>query len=162
VRLDSADHLRRPFRVHELAAAEGLALHDVWQLEAELPDGLGLHDLEALLRDARPPAVVRTLFAVRRLLGRALRLDEGGRGFRPVYDDPGERLYRIANRTVTAFAHLALVERHARVAVYVRPHGRLGRSYLRLIEPFRRFVVYPTLIRWAEQQIERTPARHAG
>jgi len=30
-RIDPADHLRRPWRVHALAAAEGLALHDIWE-----------------------------------------------------------------------------------------------------------------------------------
>jgi hypothetical protein len=30
--------------------------------------------------------------------------------------------------------------------VYVRPHGMLGRSHLRVIEPFRRWVVYPALV----------------
>jgi len=47
---------------------------------------------------------------------------------------------------VTAFLHLSLVDRRPRPAVYVRPNGWLGRGYLWLIEPFRRWVVYPTLL----------------
>ena len=36
-RIDPSDHLRRPWRVHALAAAEGLALHDVWEVATRLP-----------------------------------------------------------------------------------------------------------------------------
>jgi hypothetical protein len=32
-----ADHLWRPWRVHALARAESLALHDVWEVDAALP-----------------------------------------------------------------------------------------------------------------------------
>jgi hypothetical protein len=32
-------------------------------------------------------------------------------------------------------------------AIYVKPVGRLTPVYLALIDPFRRFVVYPALIR---------------
>jgi hypothetical protein len=87
-RIDPADHLRRPWRVHVLAAAEGLTLHDVWEAATRLPPGV----------------------------------------------------------TVTAFLHVSLVDRRPRPAVYVRPNGWLGRGYLRLIEPFRRRVVYPALL----------------
>jgi hypothetical protein len=95
-RIDPADHLGRPWRVHALTAAEHLALHCA--------------------------------------------------GFVPVYQEPEEQLSRIANRTVTAFLHVSLVDQHPRLAVYVRPNGWLGRGYLRLIEPFRRWVVYPALL----------------
>ncbi len=57
-----------------------------------------------------------------------------------------EQLSRIENRTVTAFLHISLVDRHPRLAVYVKPKGALGRGYMRLIEPFRRWVVYPALL----------------
>ncbi len=93
------------------------------------------------------------LFALRSALGRLLRLDVGSAGFEPVYAEPVERLYRIENRTVTALAHIALVDRRPRLAVYVRPHGQLGRAYLRAIEPFRRHVVYPSLIRAASRAV---------
>jgi len=32
------------------------------------------------------------------------------------------------------------------VAVYVRPKGSLGSAYMRLIDPFRRAVIYPGLL----------------
>ena len=64
----------------------------------------------------------------------------------PVYREPDEILSRIANRTVTAFLHVSLVEGRPRLAVYVRPKGVLGRAYMALIDPFRRRVVYPALV----------------
>jgi hypothetical protein len=79
-------------------------------------------------------------------LGRVFGLDRGSAGFVSVYQEPDEQLSRIANRTVTAFLHVSLVDRHPRLAVYVRPNGRLGRRYLQLIDPFRRWVVYPALL----------------
>ena len=47
---------------------------------------------------------------------------------------------------MTAFLHVSLVDRHPRLAVYVRPNGALGRGYMALIEPFRQRVVYPALL----------------
>ena len=47
---------------------------------------------------------------------------------------------------MTAFLHVSLVERHPRLAIYVRPKGALGRSYMAVIEPFRRWVIYPALL----------------
>ena len=41
-RMDPTDHLRRPWRVHALAAAEGLALRDVWEVAVPLPAGVPL------------------------------------------------------------------------------------------------------------------------
>ena len=145
-RLDPADHLRRPWRVHALAAAEGLALRDVWEVATPLPAGVPLGRwIEALRTEPRGRSS-GALFALRRALGRLLGLDRGGTGFVPVYQEPDEVLSRIANRTVTAFLHVSLVERHPRLAIYVRPKGAFGRSYMALIEPFRRWVIYPALL----------------
>jgi hypothetical protein len=73
----------------------------------------------------------------------------------PVYREPEEHLFRIANRTVTAFLHVSLADRRPRLAVYVRPNGRLGRVYMGLIEPFRRWVVYPGLLAAGERAASR-------
>jgi acyl carrier protein phosphodiesterase len=83
---------------------------------------------------------------VRAALGRVLRLDRGSAGFVPAYQELDEQLFRIANRTVTAFLHVSMADRRPRLAVYVRPKGRLGRAYMQLIEPFRRWVVYPAML----------------
>ncbi len=145
-RVDPADHLRRPWRVHALAAAEGLVLHDVWEVGTPLPEGVSLARWVEAFRAEPRSGASRELVAFRVALGRLFRLDRGSAGFVPVYREPDEQLSRIANRTVTAFLHVSLVERHPRLAVYVRPNGWLGRGYLRLIEPFRRWVVYPVLL----------------
>jgi hypothetical protein len=145
-RIDPADHLRRPWRVHAIAAAEGLALHDVWEVATPLPAGVPLARWVEALRTEPRSRPSRALFAIRTALGRLLGLDRGGTGFVPVYQEPDEVLSRIANRTVTAFLHVSLAEGHPRLAVYVRPKGALGRAYMVLIDPFRRWVVYPALL----------------
>ena len=144
--LDPADHLRRPWRVHAIAAAEGLALRDVWEVAIPLPAGVPLARWVEALRAEPRGLPSRALFALRRAIGRLLGLDRGGSGFVPVYQEPEEVLSRITNRTVTAFLHVSLVERRPRLAVYVRPNGAFGRAYMALIEPFRQRIVYPALL----------------
>ncbi|HSE05233.1 MAG TPA: DUF2867 domain-containing protein [Methylomirabilota bacterium] len=145
-RIPPADHLRRPWRVHGLAASEGLALHDVWEVATPLAPGVTLVAWLEAFRAERRPLASRALFGLRAALGRLLGLDRGSVGFVPAYREPDEQLFRIANRTVTAFLHVSLADRRPRLAVYVRARGRLGHVYLRLIEPFRRWVVYPSLL----------------
>jgi hypothetical protein len=145
-RLDPADHLRRPWRVHAIAAAEGLALRDVWEVAIPLPAGVPLARWMEALRAEPRGLPSRALFALRRAIGRLLGLDRDGSGFVPVYQEPEEVLSRITNRTVTAFLHVSLVERRPRLAVYVRPNGAFGRAYMALIEPFRQRIVYPALL----------------
>jgi hypothetical protein len=73
--------------------------------------------------------------------------------FVPVYATPNERAHEISNATVHAVLHLCWVVTpegpEARMAVYAKTRGWLGRAYMGLIEPFRRFVVYPALLRAA-------------
>jgi hypothetical protein len=145
-RIAPADHLRRPWRVHELAAGEGLALHDVWEVPVPLGPGVTLAAWLEAFRAERRSLASRALFKARAELGRLLGLDRGSAGFVPAYREPDEQLFRIANRTVTAFLHVSVADRRPRLAVYVRPNGRLGHAYLRLIEPFRRWVVYPAML----------------
>jgi hypothetical protein len=128
-----------------------MRLHDAWVVEAFLPAEATLDDLEAELRKRRPAPATAALFGVRRAL--APLLDRGSAGFVPVFIEPEERLYRIENATVTALLHVSLVDRRPRLAVYVRPHGWFGRAYLALIEPFRRYVVYPSLLRRARASV---------
>jgi hypothetical protein len=144
--MDPADHLNRAWRVHALAAAAGLHLHDVWEVDAQIPSSAPLERWIEAFRGERRNAATRVLFAIRRAVGRVLRLDAKGTGFRPVYAEAEEQLFRIENRTVVAFMHLSLADRRPRIAVYVRPKGRFGSLYMRLIEPFRHAVVYPGLL----------------
>jgi hypothetical protein len=68
-----------------------------------------------------------------------------------VYRFENEQLLELSNRTAHAAALSALVERAEAYrfyfAVYVRSVGRLTPVYMALIDPFRRWIVYPSLLR---------------
>lgn len=58
----------------------------------------------------------------------------------------------IANRTMHGVMHLSWVADDAgdfrgRMAVYVKPNGLLGQSYMAAIRPFRHLIVYPPMMR---------------
>ena len=79
--------------------------------------------------------------------------------FRAVYLYDNERLDELSNDTVHGLMHLGWVEKHknrytAQLAVYVKPRGRAGRMYLKLIEPFRRHIVYPAMMKMVKAQWE--------
>ena len=71
--------------------------------------------------------------------------------FRTVYHFKNEQLLEVINRTAHAAALSALVETgnayRLYFAVYVRSVGRLTPFYMALIDPFRRWIVYPSLLR---------------
>lgn len=68
----------------------------------------------------------------------------------PLYELDNESLGEARNATVHAFMCVALVPREHGYrlywAVYVKPVSRLTAVYMAIIEPFRRFVVYPSLL----------------
>jgi hypothetical protein len=74
-----------------------------------------------------------------------------GAHFRIVYRFENELLVELINRTVHGAALSALVETansyRFYFAVYVRSVGRLTRLYMALIDPFRKLIVYPSLLR---------------
>jgi hypothetical protein len=89
------------------------------------------------------------------LRGTAAGLRSGSQ-FSPLYRTGTEFAAEISNQTVHGVLQLAWVDRgHGRyqgeLAVYVKPRGRFGRQYMAFITPFRRWLVYPALLR----QIER-------
>ena len=43
----------------------------------------------------------------------------------------------------------------AHLAIYVKPRGVLGETYMKVIEPFRHLVVYPALMRQIEPRMAR-------
>jgi hypothetical protein len=183
-------------RVHALLA--GVPLHDVWAVD--LPGGrrgLALADLRAVLaeRVAMSNAAVRSLFALRRAIGRVAgwervrehsdpppifrdRLTEADRTaslvppgtadgpFRALYVLPRESASEIWNATVHAVSSYALVERENGYrlywAIYVRSVGRITAPYMRLIDPFRRFIIYPALLRSVHAAWMREFAGAAG
>ena len=68
-----------------------------------------------------------------------------------MYRFENEQLLELINRTAHAAALSALVET-ANVyrfyfGVYVRSIGRVTPVYMALIDPFRRWIVYPSLLR---------------
>jgi hypothetical protein len=72
-------------------------------------------------------------------------------GFRLLYLLGQESLSEIRNATVHAFLCAALREQpdgyRLYWGIYVKPVSRLTPLYMALIEPFRRFVVYPAIFR---------------
>ena len=71
--------------------------------------------------------------------------------FRVVYHFENEQLREVINRTAHAAALSALVETanayRFYFAVYVRSVGRFTPVYMALIDPFRKMIVYPSLLR---------------
>ena len=83
-------------------------------------------------------------------------------GFRVLYVLDGESLAEIHNATVHAFLCTALrphpTGHRLYWAVYVKPTSWLTPIYMAAIEPFRRFVVYPALLRRLRRAwVERYP-----
>ena len=71
--------------------------------------------------------------------------------FRVVYRFENEQLVEIMNRTVHAAASSALVETtnayRFYFGVYVQPISRFTPVYMAIIDPFRKTIVYPSLLR---------------
>ncbi len=71
--------------------------------------------------------------------------------FRVVYRFENEQLVELINRTAHAAALSALVETGSTYrfyfGVYVRNVGRVTPFYMALIDPFRKLIVYPSLLR---------------
>jgi hypothetical protein len=71
--------------------------------------------------------------------------------FRVLFVSSREAISEIQNSTVHGFSVFALVERSPGYrlywAIYVRPVGGITAWYMRLIDPFRRFIIYPALLR---------------
>jgi hypothetical protein len=71
--------------------------------------------------------------------------------FRVLYQFPTEALSEIRNATVQGYVSIALAPIPSGYrfyfAVYVRRVSWLSRPYLIMIEPFRRFILYPAMFR---------------
>ena len=70
--------------------------------------------------------------------------------FRVLFVSQEESIAEIRNSTVHAFSVFALLERAPGYrlywAIYVRPVGRITGWYMRLIDPFRRTIIYPAIL----------------
>jgi len=71
--------------------------------------------------------------------------------FRVLFVSPREAISEIQNATVHAFSVFALLERPSGYrlywSIYVQPVGRITSWYMRLIDPFRRLLIYPAVLR---------------
>jgi hypothetical protein len=80
--------------------------------------------------------------------------------FRVVYRFENEQLLEVINRTAHAAALSALVETangyRFYFGVYVRSVSRFTPIYMALIDPFRKLVVYPSLLRTVRAKWDRT------
>jgi hypothetical protein len=84
--------------------------------------------------------------------------------FVPLYRTDVEFGAEISNRTVHGVMHLAWVDQgngryQGQMAVYVKPRGALGRTYMAFIKPFRHWIVYPALMRQIEREWKRRVPR---
>jgi len=88
--------------------------------------------------------------------------------FRLLYVLERESLAELRNATAHAFLSSVLIESplgyRLYIAVYVKPVSRFTPLYMALIEPFRRFIVYPALVRgirraWEERYPRSLDAR---
>jgi hypothetical protein len=114
--------------------------------------------------DREPDATVRETFATRLTTAdRSKSLAQAGTRegpFRMVYRFENEQLLELINRTAHAAALSALVETanayRFYFGVYVRRVGRLTPVYMALIDPFRKLIVYPSLLRGVRATWNRT------
>jgi hypothetical protein len=117
--------------------------------------------------DREPAAFARETFATRlTVTDLSMSLVPPGihdGNFRVVYRFENEQLLELMNSTVHGAMLSALLETSTAyrfyLGVYVRKVSRLTSIYMALIDPFRKFVVYPSLLRsvcaaWARFAIE--------
>jgi hypothetical protein len=82
--------------------------------------------------------------------------------FRMLYVFPDESIGEIRNATVHGFLVMALRPRgdgyRLYWGIYVKPVGRLTALYMAVIDPFRRFIVYPAMIRQVQSAWARAYA----
>ncbi|MGH9197177.1 MAG: DUF2867 domain-containing protein, partial [Acidimicrobiia bacterium] len=74
-------------------------------------------------------------------------------GFQPLYRTDDEYAAEISNDTVHGVLHVGWVQQddgryRAQMGVYVKPRGLLGEIYMKFIDPFRHFIVYPAGMRY--------------
>jgi len=109
----------------------------IFRLEAEPKDALAASFGLRLTAEDRARSVV------------ALGTPEGL--FRVVYRFENEQLLEIQNRTVHAAALSALIQGadgyRFYFAVYVRPRTWITPFYMAIIDPFRKWVIYPALLK---------------
>jgi Protein of unknown function (DUF2867) len=153
------------------AQSESTATRALWELRDRLGAWFELGRVDASQDGGGDPPVGKLPIPGAGERSLAERLPEDLRGtaaepgfdlklFAPLYRTEVEAAAEISNQTVHGVAHLGWVERgegryQGQMAVYVKPRGLFGRSYMALIKPFRHLVVYPALMRQFESAWKR-------
>lgn len=74
----------------------------------------------------------------------------------PLYRTDDEFAAELSNRTVHAVVHLTWIDQgggryRGHMAIYAKTRGSLGKAYVLLVKPLRRWIVYPGLMRQIEK-----------
>lgn len=147
----------------EPAGRGSTATRALFSLRYRLGGWLGWDDATA----RRPiPGRTETTLSARLpedLRGTAARPDLSSTSFTPLYRTANEWAAELSNGTVHAVMHLAWIDEggaryRGQMGVYVKPRGRLGAKYMKLIGPFRHVIVYPALMRQIERAWEERAA----
>ena len=125
------------------------AARTLWAIRWKLGDLLGWDSPDAGL-GSRVPTLRDRLPADLRKVPSGPRFD--ALPFTSLYLTGDEWAAEIANRTVHGVMHLGWVPDgpgafHGQMAVYVKPNGPLGSTYMAAIRPFRHRIVYPPMLR---------------
>ena len=114
---------------------------------------------EKLLQEQLIPGSIRFRYAHQENLTYDDLPHPGSGSFIPVYKLENESLSEIENSTVHAALHFSRVPSGQdkwtiHMAVYVKPKGWFGKSYMLFIKPFRIWIVYPSLMKSARKNWE--------
>jgi hypothetical protein len=157
--------------------ADSRATRALWRLRDLLGEWFGLGKIhvddgpeaERAAGELPIPGTAATSLAERLpedLRGTATDVDFGSLPFSPLYRTDCEAAAEVGNATMHGVAHLAWVDQgggryRGQMAVYVKPRGLFGRTYMAAIKPFRYLIVYPALMReferaWACEHPQKT------
>jgi len=114
---------------------------------------------EKIIQDKLIPGSLRHRYAKEEKLKWGDLPPPGTESFVPVYKLENEFLSEIDNKTVHAALHFSRVPMGGEIwtihmAVYVKPKGWQGILYMKLIKPFRLWVVYPAMMKGARLRWE--------
>jgi hypothetical protein len=86
--------------------------------------------------------------------------------FQVLYVFAKESLGEVQNATVHAFSVFALLDRPGGYrfywAIHVQPLGGITRWYMALIDPFRRFIIYPAILRHVRASWQASCSQNSG
>jgi Protein of unknown function (DUF2867) len=174
--LPSTAHTSQPWRIHELTEDFRLEDVWALPTPGGRDDFARLMQLIASSDPSNSSSsAVRALFALRWKLGELFGWDESSAGtlrdrlpadlrpstpnpdfealpFTTLYLTDNEWAAETANRTMHGVMHIGWVpdqegSYRGQMAVLVKPDGLLGTAYMAAIRPFRRLIVYPSMMR---------------